>query len=106
MKLEGKDGLRLNQTMKTSAQLEQELGLKIQGIFYGVEDLFFWKWRAGFDTQNWGGYGAMSYTNNYRWMRLAEVYLLAAEAYVQSNNGKATEYLNCVRRRAGEPDLA
>ena len=106
VKLEGKDGLRLNQTMKTSAQLEQELGLKIQGIFYGVEDLFMWKWRAGFDTQNWGGYGAMSYTNNYRWMRLAEVYLLAAEAYVQSNNGKATEYLNCVRRRAGEPDLA
>jgi len=106
LKLEGPNGLRLTQTMKTSAQLEQELGLKISGIFYGVEDLFFWKWRSGYDTQNWGGYGPMSYTNNYRWMRLAEVYLLAAEAYVQSNNGKATEYLNCVRRRAGEPDLA
>lgn len=107
VKLEGENGLRLNQTMKTSKQLEDELGLKISGIFYGVEDLFMWKWRAGFDTQNWGvGYGAMAYTNNYRWMRLAEVYLLAAEAYVQSNNGKATEYLNCVRRRAGEPDLA
>ena len=106
VKLEGKDGLRLCQTMKTSAQIEQELGLKISGIFYGVEDLFMWKWRAGYDTQNWGGYGPMAYTNNYRWMRLAEVYLLAAEAYVSSNNGKATEYLNCVRRRAGEPDLA
>jgi hypothetical protein len=106
LKLEGPNGLRLTQTMKTSAQLEQELGLKISGIFYGVEDLFFWKWRSGYDTQNWGGYGPMSYTNNYRWMRLAEVYLLAAEAFVQSNNGKATEYLNCVRRRAGEPDLA
>ena len=106
VKLEGENGLRLTQTMKTSAQIEQELGLKISGIFYGVEDLFMWKWRAGYDTQNWGGYGPMAYTNNYRWMRLAEVYLLAAEAFVQSNNGKATEYLNCVRRRAGEPDLA
>ena len=106
VKLEGKDGKRLCQTMKTSAQIEQELGLKISGIFYGVEDLFMWKWRAGYDTQNWGGYGPMAYTNNYRWMRLAEVYLLAAEAFVTSNNAKATEYLNCVRRRAGEPDLA
>ena len=106
VKLEGENGLRLTQTMKTSAQIEQELGLKISGIFYGVEDLFMWKWRAGYDTQNWGGYGPMAYTNNYRWMRLAEVYLLAAEAFVTSNNSKATEYLNCVRRRAGEPDLA
>ncbi|MBR5717103.1 MAG: RagB/SusD family nutrient uptake outer membrane protein [Bacteroidales bacterium] len=106
VKLEGKDGLRLCQTLKTSAQLEEELGLKISGIFYGVEDLFMWKWRSGSDTQNPGGYAPMSYTNNYRWMRLAEVYLLGAEAYVQSNNAKATEYLNCVRRRAGEPDLA
>ena len=106
VKLEGENGLRLCQTMKTSKQLYDELGIKISGVLYGVEDLFMWKWRAGSDTQNPGGYAPMSYTNNYRWMRLAEVYLLAAEAYVQSNNGKATEYLNCVRRRAGEPDLA
>ena len=106
VKLEGENGLRLCQTMKTPKQLEDELGIKISGVLYGVENLFMWKWRAGSDTQNPGGYAPMSYTNNYRWMRLAEVYLLAAEAFVQSNNGKATEYLNCVRRRAGEPDLA
>ena len=47
----------------------------------------------------------MSYCNNYRWMRLAEVYLLAAEANVQSNNAKATEYLNVVRARAKEAPL-
>lgn len=106
VKLEGEDGYRLNQTMKTAKQLEDELGLKIMGNFYGVEGLFMWKWRAGFDTMNWGGYGPMSYCNNYRWMRLAEVYLLAAEANVQSNNAKATEYLNVVRARAKEAPLS
>lgn len=45
----------------------------------------------------------LNYTNNYRTIRYAEVYLLAAEAYNRSaapNDAKAREYLNEVRFRA------
>jgi starch-binding outer membrane protein, SusD/RagB family len=37
---------------------------------------------------------------NYKDMRLAEVYLIAAELYLNTNNSKATDYLNEVRTRA------
>jgi starch-binding outer membrane protein, SusD/RagB family len=37
---------------------------------------------------------------NYKDMRLAEVYLIGAELYLDSDNGKATGYLNKVRTRA------
>lgn len=94
------DTYRKDQTIKHVDWLMPNLGLMVTGNLYGVEDYLMWKWRAGVDTQNWGGYGPMSYTNNYRWMRLAEVYLLAAEANLESDNAKATEYLNVVRRRA------
>lgn len=40
---------------------------------------------------------------DYAAIRLAEIYLSAAEAYIQlgSNNDKATEYVNLIRERAG-----
>lgn len=97
---EGVDGYRLNQTVKSLDWIEQNIGMKLVGNLYGVEEYLMWKWFPGFDTQNWGGYGAMSYTNNYRWMRYSEVLLLAAEANLESDNAKATEYVNQVRRRA------
>ncbi|HEY3402449.1 MAG TPA: RagB/SusD family nutrient uptake outer membrane protein [Ohtaekwangia sp.] len=37
---------------------------------------------------------------NYKDMRLAELYLIAAELFLDSNNGKATDYLNEVRTRS------
>lgn len=94
------DTYRKEQTIKSVDWVCQNLGFILSGNLYGVEDYLMWKWRAGVDTQNWGGYGAMSYTNNYRWMRLAEVYLLAAEAYLEIDPDKAANYLNKVRRRA------
>lgn len=97
---ENGDTYRRDQTMKHVDWVQGNLGLILSGNLYGVEDYLMWKWRAGVDTQNWGNYGPMSYTNNYRWMRLAEVYLLAAEANLESNPSKATEYVNVVRRRA------
>ncbi len=45
----------------------------------------------------------LNYLNNYRTIRYAEVYLMAAEAYNRSsapNDTKAREYLNKVRQRA------
>ncbi len=97
---ENGDTYRRDQTMKHVDWIQANLGLILSGNLYGVEDYLMWKWRAGVDTQNWGGYGPMSYTNNYRWMRLAEVYLLAAEANLESNPAKAAEYVNVVRSRA------
>lgn len=97
---ENGDTYRKDQTIKHVDWVQSNLMLMLTGNLYGVEDYLMWKWRAGVDTQNWGGYGAMSYTNNYRWMRLAEVYLLAAEANLESNPSKAAEYVNIVRRRA------
>ncbi|SCY32493.1 Starch-binding associating with outer membrane [Nonlabens sp. Hel1_33_55] len=45
--------------------------------------------------------------NNYRAIRLADVYLMAAEAYNSGNlgDGPARDYLNIVRRRANLGDL-
>ncbi|MGB5983117.1 MAG: RagB/SusD family nutrient uptake outer membrane protein [Nonlabens sp.] len=45
--------------------------------------------------------------NNYRAIRLADVYLMAAEAYNSGGLGdsQAQDYLNIVRNRAGLPDL-
>lgn len=100
VKVEGADGYRLNQTMKTVEKFAADFSLIHTGNLYGVENHLMWKWYPGMDTQNWGGYGAMSYTNNYRWMRLSEVYLLAAECLVESDNKQAKEYLNIVRARA------
>lgn len=94
------DTYRKGQTMKSIDWIQQNLAIYLTGNLYGVEDYLMWKWRAGVDTQNWGGYGAMTYTNDYRWMRLAEVYLLAAEAYIGIDQTKADAYLNKVRERA------
>ncbi len=45
--------------------------------------------------------------NNYRAIRLADVYLMAAEAYNSGGlgDGQARDYLNIVRNRAGLPDV-
>ena len=46
--------------------------------------------------------------NNYRAIRLADVYLMAAEAYNSGGlgDGQARDYLNIVRNRAGLPDVS
>jgi len=43
--------------------------------------------------------------NNYRAIRLADVYLMAAEAYYRSDEGMARDYLNVVREKAGLPKV-
>lgn len=46
------------------------------------------------------GADALNWPKNYIDMRFAEVYLIAAELYLNQNPGKATEYLNEVRTRS------
>lgn len=95
---EGVDGYRLNQTMKTYDQITQ-LGVKVaKGQSLINEGYFMWKRRFS-NVESPAGFWC-SY-NNYRWMRYAEVLLLAAEANLKDGNqSEADACLNEVRQRA------
>ncbi len=98
---EGVDGYRLNHTMKTYEQMN-ELGVKLQkGKSIINEGIFLWKRRfssAEAPLTFWCSY------NNFRWMRYAEVLLLAAEANLMAGNqSEANACLNEVRTRAKLP---
>lgn len=95
---EGVDGYRLNQTIKTYDQMTQ-LGVRLpKGNSIINEGYFLWKRRfssAEAPIMFWCSY------NNYRWMRYAEVLLLAAEANLKAGNqSEADKCLNEVRKRA------
>ena len=99
---EGVDGYRLNQTLKTYEQMA-DYGVELQeGASIINEGIFMWKRRfssAEAPLIFWCSY------NNYRWMRYAEVLLLAAEAnLLAGNQSEADACLNEVRRRAQLPD--
>ncbi|NLD24127.1 MAG: RagB/SusD family nutrient uptake outer membrane protein, partial [Bacteroidales bacterium] len=98
---EGVDGYRLNHTMKTYDQMT-DLGVKLQKGKSIINDgVFLWKRRFSSTEAPitfWASY------NNYRWMRYAEVLLLAAEAnYKAGNQSEADAALNEVRTRAKLP---
>lgn len=103
---EGEDGYRLNQTMKTYDALKAQGDYIIDGKeMYGHEGYFMWKNRVLSDEMISGGW--MSSHNNYRYMRYAEVLLLAAEAHVRGGDAaKATKYVNLIRSRARLSELA
>ncbi len=99
--VEGENGYRLNQTMKTFAQI-QEMGWSIKQSIIN-EGYFMWKWRL-LNEQSPSGTSGMVDDNNPRWMRYAEVILCAAEAYFEAgNNSKADEMMNMIRTRAKAP---
>lgn len=98
---EGADGYRLNQTMKTYDQMTQ-LGVKLsKGKSIINEGYFLWKRRFSSSEAPitfWCSY------NNFRWMRYAEVLLLAAEAnFKAGNQSEADTCLSEVRTRAKLP---
>lgn len=97
---EGTDGYRLKATMKTYDQLKEE-GVSLKsGESVISEGYFMWKWRVTAASAPSAGY---QYTNlqNPRWMRYAEVLLLAAEANLEAGNTQlALQDLNQVRERA------
>ena len=97
---EGENGYRLGQSMKTYAQMK-DLGNTVkEGMsIYGNEGLFMWKWRRLAGEAPGSGMGYVD-TNSPRYMRFAEVLLLAAEAHLGSNQAKADEYFNMIRTRA------
>lgn len=100
---EGENGYRQTQTLYNMAQLAQQGVTVLPGkTVYGSEGYFFWKWRPVPSTGNPGAgfIAGMTFCANYVWMRYSEVLLLAAEANLGSNDKKAKECFNKVRRRA------
>ncbi len=112
VEVEGADGYRLNNTIKTYAQVKT-IGAPVAAVtinagtsLYGHEGYFNWKWRfVGSEViaNSWG----MATDNNYRIMRYAEVLLLAAEACLKSGDQDgALDFINQIRSRAHLPELA
>jgi hypothetical protein len=97
---EGKDGYRLNETMKDYVAVKANGDRIIDGKeLYGHEGYFTWKGRTLKAEMTSGAFLA-SYNHRYV-MRYAEVLLLAAEAHLKNGNtSKATEYINMIRNRA------
>lgn len=109
VKAEGKDGYRLNATIRTYDQM-QAYGVTLQsGVsLYGSEGYFNWKTRnlKSDCVMDAPYFQALQYVDLYI-MRYAEVILLAAEANLQSGNtAKALEQVNMIRSRAKEQPLA
>lgn len=103
--MEGKDGYRLNQTMRTYDQMVKA-GISLQAgqSLIGNEGYFMWKNRPLKEdcVMDNPGFQVTQYINS-RVMRYAEVLLLAAEAHVQegaSGQTKALKYINEIRSRA------
>jgi hypothetical protein len=112
VEMEGANGYRLNNTLKTYEQVKM-IGAPVAPItinagtsLYGHEGYFNWKWRLlGSELiTNSSGYAT---DNNYRFMRYAEVLLLASEACLQSGDQvDALNYINQIRSRAQLPALS
>ncbi len=100
--VEGVDGYRLNNSIKTRQQMIDQYGVNNIMVITDNEGYYGFKYRIVKDL--WAGY---FYANNTRIMKYNEVLLLAAEAHLQSGNAqKATEYINLIRTRAQAPTIS
>lgn len=100
VKEEGKDGYRLNQSLRTYAQIESQFGITVRTPFIN-DGLFGWKNRLLKADQ--GVPSIYYYSADHIWMRYAEVLLCGAEAHLMAEgegSQKALEYINKVRERA------
>lgn len=101
---EGVNGYRLNQTMKTYQQVQDELGMKVTANIINA-GYFMWKDVPYEDDR--GTSSDYYCATNLLWMRYAEVLLCGAEAHFMNNDvPTATKYVNMVRERAKLSDKA
>ena len=99
VKDEGENGYRLNQTLKTYQQVQDQMGIKVTANVIN-EGYFMWKDIPY--TEDRGTASDYYYAANLLWMRYAEVLLCGAEAHLMAGNTeKAKEYTNMIRSRAG-----
>lgn len=100
---EGVNGYRLNATLRTYDQMTSYGITLLPGAYlYGNEGYFYWKSRPlkADLIMDFSAFQAFQYTN-LRVMRYAEVLLMAAEAYLLSNDQtNALKCINEVRTRA------
>lgn len=103
---EGADGYRLNHTLWNYETLQSHgISIKPGSTLEQHDGYFSWKLRFSQADIN----SAASYSHaNYRYMRFAEVLLLAAEAHLQTGGdaAKAAQYVNRIRERAHLAPLA
>jgi len=105
VEMEGEDGYRLNSSIRTLDQLE-EIGIALNPKNEDMwrHDIYFnWKQRMTLDDLIAPPSGPMPPSNqkiNYCYMRYAEVLLMAAECFVDSDQSFALECINKVRTRA------
>lgn len=102
--VEGADGYRRKCFVATYDELKSVYNKKIIEGEYVDDNEGFYNAKARVLAAN---YVSNMYNSNIRMMRLAEVYLLAAEGYWQSGNKtKATELINAIRSRAQAPQIS
>lgn len=105
VEMEGLDGYRLKSSVRTLDQLE-EIGIKLNTKNEDMwrHDIYFnWKQRMAVTdliTAPSPGPPPSNQRINYCYMRYAEVLLMAAECFVDSDNAFATQCINKVRTRA------
>lgn len=103
---EGTDGYRLTHTIWDYNRFKAHGLAIVPGQMLEQHDGYFcWKFRNAKKDQN---YNAIYAHSNYRYMRYAEVLLLAAEAQLQAGGdaSKALRYVNDIRKRAKLEPLA
>ena len=97
---------RRKQTIMSEAELINAGGNWTNPAAHDYEGFFQRKY-GSFSTQTGGPIAELNYGTNWRQIRYADVLLMAAEAYRNSNNdNKAQTYLNQVRNRAGLTSLS
>lgn len=101
--VEGADGYRRKCFIATYDELKSVYNKKIVDGEYVEDNEGFFNAKSRVLAADWV---SNIYPSNIRMMRLAEVYLLAAEAYFKSGNAsKATELVNAIRTRAQAPTI-
>lgn len=103
----GGDTYRLDRSIVNLDFVTKEMNLSIAMTNHGNEGYWSWKTRGTNDEiiTAMGGWNVLT-SQNWRFMRYADVLLMAAEANLSVNPGKSLQYINEVRSRAHLTPLA
>ncbi len=103
----GGNTYRLDKSIVDLDFITKEMNLSIAMTNHGNEGFWSWKTRGTNDEiiTEMGGWNVLT-SQNWRFMRYADVLLMAAEANLSTNNAKSLAYVNEVRNRARLNPLA
>ncbi len=111
VEMEGTDGKRLRSSIVTTEQMVEEMGFSLtkSGTVYNHDNYWSLKskpYLSDVMEESLGGSMTSNIKIPFSFIRYSEVLLLGAEASLLSGGGKADEYLNKVRARAGLPSIS